>query len=370
MKKSLLSLLVAAICLPASAGIAKNTATVPAPLNEKGINEASLANAPQRENAAVVTLPDGVTPEEYIFTAKSLSWDDSGSEQYEDVSRSMMVARDANDVYLQGFSTNIPEAWVKGTLDGNNNAVFPAGQYLGQKDYSIFGVYDFWFNGYDNNTRQLKDAVFAYDGEKDEFTTDDWIRITTAQNSVESYAIYVNSTIAKVKEMPGTPQTPTILSYDDDEGIIWIELDVPIIDTEGNGLSTDKLFYKFYTDIEGDINPFVFVGGEYESIEEDTEEIPYNLDDNTEFLRGGEIVILYAYDSDEWNRIGIQSIYRGGGEEHASEINWYNIKPTAISAVKAGQTGQGATYDLQGRKVGDNPAPGIYIRDGKKFIAR
>lgn len=322
----------------------------------------------------VVTLPDGVTPEEYVFSAKSLSWDDNGNEQRDDVSRSMMVAIDGNDVYLQGLSTNVAEAWVKGELNAGGNVVFPAGQYLGQKDYSMFGIYDFYFNGYDNATGEIKDLPMAYDADADRFTTaaNDWVRITTSKYGIQSYAIYVDVVIEKVHEQAGTPATPSIIAYDDDGGMIWVELDIPLVDTEGNGLSTDKLSYKFYTDINQDITPFVFVGGDYVSIGEDTEEIPYNLDDNTEFLRGGEVVIMYAYDSEEWNRLGVQTIYRGGGEEHASEIGWFEIKAyaTAITDVKATTDADNAIYDMQGRRVSGTLASGIYVSAGKKVLVK
>ncbi|MBQ9465427.1 MAG: BspA family leucine-rich repeat surface protein [Muribaculaceae bacterium] len=45
---------------------------------------------------------------------------------------------------------------------------------------------------------------------------------------------------------------------------------------------------------------------------------------------------------------------------------------TGITDVKTGQPteGDGITYDLQGRRVADPTAPGIYIRDGRKFIVR
>lgn len=45
---------------------------------------------------------------------------------------------------------------------------------------------------------------------------------------------------------------------------------------------------------------------------------------------------------------------------------------TGITDVKTGQPteGDGITYDLQGRRVADPTAPGIYIRDGRKLIVR
>ena len=43
---------------------------------------------------------------------------------------------------------------------------------------------------------------------------------------------------------------------------------------------------------------------------------------------------------------------------------------TGIGNVAVDRTDDGVTYDLQGRRVADPSAPGIYIRNGKKFIVR
>lgn len=45
--------------------------------------------------------------------------------------------------------------------------------------------------------------------------------------------------------------------------------------------------------------------------------------------------------------------------------------PSAITTVSRAATTDGVCYDLQGRRVGtETPAPGIYIRDGKKFMVK
>ena len=47
-------------------------------------------------------------------------------------------------------------------------------------------------------------------------------------------------------------------------------------------------------------------------------------------------------DHSTWNNIGLQSIYRGGGEEHKSEIAWYTLKeadPTAAVRWVAAEQG-------------------------------
>ena len=44
---------------------------------------------------------------------------------------------------------------------------------------------------------------------------------------------------------------------------------------------------------------------------------------------------------------------------------------SGISAIETDRPADGKTYDLMGRTVnGDNLAPGLYIRDGKKFMVK
>ena len=52
--------------------------------------------------------------------------------------------------------------------------------------------------------------------------------------------------------------------------------------------------------------------------------IPYGYTDNFDFFITK--VYLNTLYSEDWNKVGIQSIYTGGGEEHRSEISWFTLK--------------------------------------------
>ena len=77
----------------------------------------------QPETPTLVVLPEGLTVEAY-----AMSYQDKNGAPY---SLPVNVAVDGNDVYFQNFSDYLPEAWVKGTKDGNL-VTFPAMQYMGE----------------------------------------------------------------------------------------------------------------------------------------------------------------------------------------------------------------------------------------------
>ena len=72
-----------------------------------------------------------------------------------------------------------------------------------------------------------------------------------------------------------------------------------------------------------------------------------------------------------WTKVGIQSVYYGGGECNKSEIGWYEIPTDGISATlnDKGQMTNHHVYDLQGRKVA-NPKKGLYIVNGVKTVVK
>ena len=95
------------------------------------------------ELPSVVELPAGATVEEYQLAYMQL-----GRRK----TKAVGVAIVDNDVYVQGFADFLPEAWVKGTISGNN-WTFSANQYLGKVENN--DCY-FFSNG---------ETTFTYNGE-------------------------------------------------------------------------------------------------------------------------------------------------------------------------------------------------------------
>lgn len=249
----------------------------------------------------LVVLPEGIVAEPYCMTYQS----EDGT-----ASVPMYVAVDGNDVYLQGISKFLPEAWVKGTKS-ENTVTFPAKQYVGE--YEDYGSSYAFYNG---------DAVFTYDAETGTYAAVGEVYGVLADRYYDG--LYTNPVLKKVIEKAGTPATPTITEVEESQFGPLMTFMVPVIDTEGNGLVTSKLSYQVFSDIDQEVSPVTFKVADYSKLEQDMTVIPYGFTENYDFYDTQIYLNMPEYKN--FNKIGIQSIYTGGGEEHKSEIFWYTIK--------------------------------------------
>lgn len=247
----------------------------------------------------VVTVPEELVVEEYFV--KYL--DSDGSEGY----GVFNIGFDGNDVYLQGLCTYLPEAWIKGTLDGTT-ITFAGNQYMGKYGEK----YDIYF--------QTEDAVFTYDAEAAKLTNAGEVYTYTGEQTANYYADIV---ITKVVEKAATPATPSITQFGETQYGTAMAIVVPNVDEEGNGLLSSKLTYQFFVDVEGEVTPLTFSAADYKYLEEDMTVIPYGFTDDYDFYSD---FIYLNMETSSWNRIGIQSTYTGGNEEHKSEISWCTLK--------------------------------------------
>lgn len=107
----------------------------------------------------LVELPDGAQTADWYLNGSKLS--DSSTTAVKN--QAIKTAFVGDDVYVQGLFTDMPNAWVKGTISGSA-VTFAKGQYLGKYATS----YDIWFMGTDGEG--LTDATASYDAEKKEIT--------------------------------------------------------------------------------------------------------------------------------------------------------------------------------------------------------
>ena len=290
------------------------------------INAGSTINMAEagQEVYEPVTVPEGLKTEVYSFSATD----------YFDkvtVSRSLNVGFDGEDVYVQGLSETIPEAWVKGTLDGDV-VTFASGQYLGQ-----YSGNDLWFIGYNMDSGGVSNYTMIYDEETFTFTNsveNELFGINTYKAKVSSslYEFYHTVTIKKVTEKVATPATPSITAMNFSVYGDIAEFSIPTIDVNGDGLVVDKLSYKIYYDEgDGQAKEVTFTTDLYPKLSEDMTVVPYGFLDSVDEEgnpRGYDFYASAVYlnmDHSSWTRVGIQSIYAGGGETSASEIGWYTI---------------------------------------------
>ena len=254
-----------------------------------------------------VVAPEGLETDEWAISAMN----NFG----EPVSGYVNIGFDGNDCYMQGFCHYLPETWLKGTLEGDK-ITFPGGQYFGPYDADYYTHYEFYL--------RPEDVVFTYDAEAGKMTAEGEIYVREAVREYKG-DVYNDPVITKVIEKAATPATPNISQiYDATTGPV-VMFTVPTVDTEGNAVASSKLFFQFFKDVEQEISDVTFDPADYSGLTEAMTIFPYG------FTVGEEIAYNYMYlkqaDYSSWNKIGIQTIYNGGGEENKSEIFWFTIKP-------------------------------------------
>lgn len=328
-----------------------------------------------------VEVPENLVVTEYKMSAMSIgssSEDDGNGDNYiivkDAYSTHVMVGFDGNDVYIQGLSEWLPEAWVKGTLSGDGKTVtIPSGQYLGKYEMELFGVSDYLFISAVNlETEEYEDIVFTYDTDAKTFSTAQDVLVL---NDVDdTYEWYNDITLTPVVEMAATPATPSVvLITTGGEYGASVQFDIPTVDVNGNEMLTSKLSYVIYVEKDGQAQKLTLEAGVYEELAEDMTEIPYTFTDEWDIYAGGYMIYLNqgADEISSWTKIGVQSIYTGGGERHESEIGWYEIEDEVYEDGIVGVKSQmsNVIYDMQGRRV-SKPTHGLYIINGKKVLVK
>ena len=171
-----------------------------------------------------------------------------------------------------------------------------------------------------------------------------WMVYSPTKGSI--YELYEPATITLttgefeypvIPDVAATPADPEILevgNYDSEEGYGYVAFTIPTTDIDGNDLKESELYYQLYSDINGDIQPITFTTDLYIKISEDMSIIPYTFTDNYDFADKGsyKIVFLNYNFNTMYDRIGVKSIYTGGGETNESEIVWAEVEKEETTA--------------------------------------
>lgn len=272
--------------------------------------------------------PEELVTDEYIFKATETNGRD------EAYSANVFVGFDGNDVWVKGLCKYLPDAWIKGTL-ANGKVTFPSGQPFGVL-YDGSDKYTFYFVGGNDDGTQIEDVVMTIDEEKSVLTLESpqYVVINKHMLVISSYDYYSGDiTITKIPDVAAVPAQPEITS-DVLTGTNYprVYVNIPTTDEDGNPILASKLSYQYYYDIDHEVSPVKLTTDLYPMLEEDMTEIPYLFTDNWDVYN---TLFYLNMDFSKWNKIGIQSIYRGGDKENKSEIFWYTIKeyPTPVDVI-------------------------------------
>lgn len=285
----------------------------------------NITMTPQTE-VAITELPVGVEAKEmvmkYISGYQEVESEDDGSTLSPVVdAQKVKIAVSGSDIYLQ-YYTSI-DSWIRGTISGNK-ATFANRQYLGP-DRS-YGQQAYFVAG-DAEDNFPENVVFDYDPATNKLSNSKlYIYANGGKTKLYYLSVYEDPEIFQFVETAATPQPVDELSisgynYMPSYGYGFVDFSISKFDASGNYLDPDKLYYKVYVGDDEDNTVFTFTPEEYASLNGPVTEIPFSYHDG-DFWCSGESHELTIYFNLAKN-IGFQVVYKGGGEERASEITWY-----------------------------------------------
>lgn len=292
---------------------------------------------------ALVEAPAGLTTESYSLTAEGYT----GS--------LVNVGFDGNDVYVQGIDVNLPDNWVKGTIDGNK-VTFKSGQYVGADGVSGFHQYlmaataeekydDYYEEYYTEFSLSDGDITFDYDASTKTLSNSSVFLLNAGKTSVNYLYSFDKAVIAPFTEVAATPAAPAITlseggyeyySYGYGWGSIYIDQNTS--DINGNYMLPEKISYRLWVKVNGEEKPLTLSRYDYKyQIEETMTEIPYDYADNWDIgVNDGQKYVYYYVVGPE--AYGVQTVYRGAGEERVSEITWADVTDIGADMQPAAAT--------------------------------
>ena len=140
-----------------------------------------------------IVLPDGAEVQNWYA-------DGAGSTA---VPTDVKVAFVGNEVYISGLTSNFPDAWIKGTIDGTT-VTFSKFQFVGMYNSTM----PIWAVGADSNTGGLQEFTMTYNSEAKTLTLDanQQLVFNAAENRmyylsyIESLTIYAEEPVPPVIE--------------------------------------------------------------------------------------------------------------------------------------------------------------------------
>lgn len=311
-----------------------------------------------------------VPKDESKATQMSITYYDSG-QRYGRVKKAV---REGNDIYIAGLNENIPSGWAKGTISGNK-ATFSGHQYMGldtvTASYAFFEpvshsmVWDSEIGDSIENLTLADAITFDYDADKGTLSTDSTFVANQGYKMFNQVFTYDGATIEPWTEKAATPlavdaSTMSYMPFSEEYGYGLLAFAPSEFDADGYILDANKLYYSIYLDDDVlTIDP-----DEYKLFPYETTEIPFTYSDMLDFVNYAGMWQVYTFVTGI-DRIGVQMIYKGGGEVRKSAITYISATDEDLSAVSnVAQTGKvaGVTYtDLSGRRV-SRPGKGLFIQ--------
>ncbi|MDD6436944.1 MAG: hypothetical protein PUG09_02610 [Prevotella sp.] len=302
----------------------------------------------------------------------------------------------AENVYVRNPYNNRDDQWIKGTLNGSK-VHFDSNQYFGVDSAFYLHLYAMTSN---YTLHEETDPTYGTNTSYNTFTfnpgfdmdfdagsksfgvsqavADSVAWLINAGNTVPYFtASYIRPYFTPYTEVPATPEAPQFqanqcVAYSADNGYGYITFHYSKFDDKHNYLNAGKYFYRVYLKASKDASPelFTFSPDTYFSLKTDQTEIPVQFADRSDFYtvngsKDGEPTRAWAsfntYTNDFY-AIGVQLVYKGGGQEGVTDIKWWSFVNTGVKGVKDSKKVSGTDYyDLNGCRI-SRPRTGVSLK--------
>lgn len=249
------------------------------------------------------------------------------------------VGIDGSDIYIGGLCPDLPEAWLKGKINGNS-VVFDSDQYLGEcfdcYQYLCFGKET--TNGEGGVTTDFihGPVTFGYDADKREITpAQDVVMIVNGELDRDFALLkYHNPVIYYPDYKPVVPLNPELVivsPFDSEAGYGYIVFDLPNVDTDGRMIDVGSYCYNIY--IDG--NVYTLRSALYHGLPSDEmTDIPYTFNDRVyrDIVADNERH-EFVFFAPDLRTIGVQGVYTVDNMTNKTGIVTCNIETGDISVI-------------------------------------
>lgn len=329
-----------------------------------GYSVSSLSLAPYEKKPVTVPSDIEVSKDFWTYKCESVGY-----------GWSVSFAQGGEEVYFQGLSEVMPDAWVKATVeygDTEAHVFIDQNQLVGTFDGSFvytkcaeIVTFEMFGNVYESYELLPDDyrLELVWDYEEETMKVKDpsvALLFNIAEDDVDYIDEMYDFALIAGDSFEGTPLDPTDLEFEDVmefEGFSVFGFNLPAFSTEGDVLKTSSLSYIVYVDGE----EWTFDADEY-GLQESMDMIPWDL--NSEYIMRNNYsckhtVLLFL---EGISSLGVQSVYVYDGVETRSEVVTLDLDPSAVRAIGADRkVADVKYYDLTGRQVAD-PAAGIFVK--------
>lgn len=284
------------------------------------------------------------------------------------------VGIDGNDIYIGGLCPDLPEAYLKGVINGNS-VVFDSDQYFGEcYDCYQYLCFAKETTGEEEITTSFihGQITFDYDAEKKEIAPSSDIVMIVNGELDRDFALekYYNPIIYSPCYKPVVPLNPELLiisPFDSEMGYGYMVFDLPNVDTDGRIIDVDSYSYNIY--IDG--NVYTLSSNLYHGLPSDKmTDIPYNFNDEVyrDIVADNERHEFIYYTPD-LHTIGVQGIYTIDNMTHKTGIVTCDMETGEISVSTGIDIVQDETaepvgsviYNLTGMKVSRLEKGSLYM---------